>query len=150
MFRGTHSVKLDIKGRLAIPARQRERLCEVGEGRLVITAAPSRCLLVYPETSFRELERKLAAMPDFSGAAESLKRVLIGYANDVEPDAQGRVPLTPPQRNYAKLDKDVVLVGQINRFELWDEAAWQQELDRSASLTTEMLAADPNTAGFRL
>ena len=147
-FRGTAFLNLDDKGRLAIPARQREVLLRGDGARLVITAHPQRCLLVYPEPTFTELEAKLIAMPAHREETAALQRLIIGHANDVEPDAQGRVPLTPAQRAYASLDKRVVLVGVGNRMELWDEAAWQQTMQIVESIDLARLAADPATAGF--
>jgi len=150
VFTGTQVLSLDDKGRLAIPARQRERLAKVCDSRLVITADPQRCLLVYPEPTFDELARKLNALPAFAKETRALQRLLIGYANEVEMDGQGRVLLTPAQRDYARLDKRVVLVGQYNRFELWDEAAWQQTLAESEAVSLEALSGHPDTALIRL
>lgn len=148
MFRGTHLLNLDAKGRLAIPARQRERLARICDSRLVITAHPHRCLLVYPEPAFEEMERKLNAMPAHSEETEALQRLVIGYAHDVEMDAQGRVLVTPAQRKFASLDKVVALVGRVNRFELWDEAAWQKTIGEAEMVDLKRLAANPETASF--
>lgn len=147
-FRGTAYLNLDDKGRLAIPARQREILSRGDCSRLVITAHPHPCLLIYPEPTFAEVEAKLVAMPAHREETALLQHLIIGYANDCEPDAQGRVPLTPPQREFAGLDKRVVLVGAGNRMEVWDEAAWQQRMQVVRSLDLTKLAADPATASF--
>jgi MraZ protein len=135
---------------MAIPARQRDRLAEVCDSRLVITADPQHCLLVYPEPTFAEMARKLNEMPAFAPQTRALQRLLIGLANEVEMDAQGRVLLTPSQREYAQIDKRVVLVGQVNRFELWAEDAWQQTLRESQEISLESLSENPATAAFQL
>ena len=125
---------------MAIPARQRDRLAQVCDSRLVITADPQHCLLVYPEPTFAEMARKLNEMPAFAPQTRALQRLLIGLANEVEMDAQGRVLLTPSQREYA----------QINRFELWAEDAWQQTLRESQEISLESLSENPATAAFQL
>lgn len=148
MFRGTQFLSLDAKGRLAIPSRQRERLTQLCDAHLVITAHPQRCLLIYPEPGFAELERKLNAMPAHLEETTALQRLLIGYANDVDMDAQGRVLLTPAQREFAALEKRVALVGMVNRFELWDEAAWQATIKAAEGVDLSRLADNPETASF--
>jgi MraZ protein len=114
----------------------------------VITAHPQRCLLIYPEPGFAELERKLNAMPAHLKETTALQRLLIGYANDVDMDAQGRVLLTPAQREFAALDKRVALVGMVNRFEIWDEAAWQATIKDAEEVDLSSLAENPETATF--
>ena len=124
MFRGVSVLNLDAKGRLAIPARYREQLQACCASRLVITVDADHCLLIYPEPNWVEIERKLERLPSFNPTARKLQRLYIGHAQDVEMDAQGRVLLPPSLRSFASLDKRVALVGQGNKFELWDEDAW--------------------------
>lgn len=124
MFRGVSNLSLDSKGRLAIPARYRDRLESFCASRLVITVDSDRCLLIYPEPTWTEIERKLQQLPSFNPAARKLQRLYIGHAHDTEMDAQGRVLLPPELRKFAALDKRVALVGQGNKFELWDEDTW--------------------------
>ncbi|WP_408034163.1 division/cell wall cluster transcriptional repressor MraZ [Thiorhodovibrio winogradskyi] len=144
-------MNLDAKGRLAIPARQRERLARMCDSRLVITADPQHCLLVYPETTWAEIEHKLMKLPSFDPTSRSMQRLLIGYANDVEIDTQGRVMVTSEQREYANLDKRVALVGVGNKFELWDEAIWRQTLkDAEASFDMANLAASPELGSLSI
>jgi MraZ protein len=124
LFRGVSILNLDAKGRLAIPARYREQLQACCASRLVITVDADHCLLIYPEPNWVEIERKLERLPSFNPTARKLQRLYIGHAQDVEMDAQGRVLLPPSLRSFASLDKRVALVGQSNKFELWDEDAW--------------------------
>lgn len=144
-------MNLDAKGRLAIPARQRERLAKMCDSKLVITADPQHCLLVYPDTTWAEIEHKLMKLPSFDKKSRALQRLLIGYANDVELDSQGRVLLTSEQREYAHLDKRAALVGVGNKFELWDEAAWRTTLEEAeASFDMASLAESPELGSLSI
>jgi MraZ protein len=150
LFRGTHYLNVDAKGRLAIPASQRTLLADFCDSKLVVTADPQRCLIVYPEPHFAEVERKLNAMPAFADATRVLQRLLIGYATSVQPDAQGRILLSPSQRDFARLDKQVALVGVGNRYELWDEGVWREKLSEAENFDLKSLANDPAMADFTL
>lgn len=129
MFRGVSTLNLDAKGRFAIPTKYRERLVESCNSQLVITVDKDRCLLIYPEPVWIEMENKLKALPSFNKATRILQRLYIGHAHEVEMDGQGRVLLPPKLRNFAGLDKRVALVGQGERFELWDEDVWDKQRD---------------------
>ncbi len=129
MFRGVSTLNLDAKGRMAIPTRYRERLQETCASQLVLTVDRDRCLLLYPEPEWVEIERKLKALPSFNKAARTLQRLYIGHAHDVEMDGQGRISLPAELRSFANLDKRVALVGQGNKFELWDEGTWSGKRD---------------------
>jgi len=124
MFRGISPLTLDSKGRLAVPARHREALARQCEGMLVVTVDYDGCLLLYPLPEWEEIERKLVRLPSFNEHSRRMQRVFLGHATECELDGNGRVLLPPPLRAYAKLEKAVVLVGQGNRFEIWDEATW--------------------------
>ncbi len=112
MFRGGTPISLDNKGRLAVPAKYREDLLSLCGGRLVITADPSKCLLVYPHTVWEPIEQKLNSLSSFNPQTRSLQRLLVGNASDVDMDGAGRILVPPPLRHFAGLTKDVVLVGQ--------------------------------------
>ncbi|MCB2263141.1 MAG: division/cell wall cluster transcriptional repressor MraZ [Candidatus Thiosymbion ectosymbiont of Robbea hypermnestra] len=129
MFRGVSFLSLDTKGRLAIPARYRERLLSCCNARLVLTVDRDRCLLLYPEPTWTEIERKLDQLPSFNEQARMLQRLYIGHAQEVDMDGQGRVLLPLALRSFASLDKRVALVGQGKRFELWDEDTWNGRCD---------------------
>ncbi len=122
MFRGINAINIDGKGRLAVPTRYREALSE----SLVLTIDPEeRCLLLYPASEWQVIEDNLQRLPSFNAAARRIQRLLIGHATDVALDGNGRVLLPPLLREYAELDKRVVMIGQSNKFEVWDEAFWQ-------------------------
>jgi MraZ protein len=130
VFRGINPLNLDAKGRLAMPVKYRDRLQEGCHGQLVLTVDRARCLLVYPLPEWEEIERKLVKLPSFNERTRSLQRLLIGHATEVELDGAGRILLPPPLREFAALDKRVVLIGQGNRFELWDEGNWEERREQ--------------------
>lgn len=126
MFRGVHTLNLDAKGRLAIPTRYRDPLQQQGDGSLVVTVDPDHCLLLYPLPEWVEIERKLMRLPTLNPHVRRLQRLLVGHATECEIDGSGRILLPPPLREFAQLDKRVVLVGQGNKFELWEESTWNE------------------------
>ena len=142
MFRGANKLTLDIKGRMVMPTRYRERLQERCGGKLVVTVDKDQCLLVYPMPDWEEIERKLMKLPTFNERARRLQRLMVGDATELDLDAQGRVLLPPNLREFAALTRDAVLIGQGLRFELWDEEKWNQRRDEW--LASEESAADPS------
>lgn len=129
MLRGAHAISLDSKGRLAIPTRFRDRFRDEIEGLLVCTIDIfDPCLLIYPLNEWELIEKKLRALSSTQPQERRLQRVLLGHATECELDAQGRVLVSNPLRQHAGLDKKIMLVGQLNRFELWDETRWQQQI----------------------
>lgn len=127
MFRGINAVVLDAKGRIALPTRYREQLQNTNTTQLILTIdTESPCLLLYPLSEWEIIEEKLQALPSFKEAVRRIQRLLIGHATELELDNSGRLLLPPLLREYAKLDKRVMLVGQAKKFELWDETQWQE------------------------
>lgn len=126
MFRGINSITIDGKGRLAVPTRYRDALTAQDKVSLVVTIDPEEtCLLLYPAEEWQIIENKLQSLPSFNVAARRIQRLLIGHATDVELDSNGRILLPQLLRDYAQLDKKVVMIGQGNKFEVWDESLWQ-------------------------
>ena len=144
MFQGATALSLDVKGRLAIPARHREALVEAADGQLVLTAHPHRCLLLYPEPAWLPIRDKVLATSSLNPQAASIKRLLVGNARDETLDSAGRLLIAPELRQFAGLEKQVWLVGQGSHFELWSDAGWQQQQEAMMALVEE--AALP--AGF--
>lgn len=125
MFRGANAISLDAKGRLAMPSRYRDELVARCSGQLIVTIdAVDPCLCVYPLPEWELIENKLRELASFREENRRLQRLLIGNAVDLELDASGRFLVPPRLREYAKLDKRAMLVGQLNKFQLWDEDAW--------------------------
>jgi MraZ protein len=129
-FRGVSNLSLDAKGRIVLPARYRERLAEICNSQLVITIDTDQpCLLIYPLNEWELIEEKIEALPSFNPTTRRIQRLLIGHATDVEVDGNGRTLLSTPLREYAKLGRKVVLIGQGKKFELWDEDLWAQRME---------------------
>lgn len=144
MFQGSNSINMDAKGRIAIPTKCREQLASVCAGQIVITAhIQERCLAIYP---IREWENnvlpQIQALPTVYKAAARAQRLVIGYANEMLIDSNGRVLIPPTLREYASLEKRLMLVGLGNKFELWDDDAWMATLagDSDDPLPDAMLA----------
>ena len=149
MFQGAAQLNLDSKGRLAIPARYRDMLLAHCAGNMVLTAdAADCCLLFYPQPEWPPIREKLLKLSALDPKIRALQRRLIGYAEDVVMDGAGRVLISPVLRNYAMLDKRVMLVGQGNKFELWDEAKWQAQQEAALSFMSGELP--PDLEGFTL
>jgi len=129
VFRGATKVSLDAKGRMAIPTRYRERLAARCAGEIVITVDRDHCLLVYPLPDWEELERKLVRLPSMNPVARNIVRIMVGYATEVDMDASGRVLVSRELRDFAALEKQGMLIGQGNKFELWDEQTWNEKRD---------------------
>jgi len=130
VFRGATKITLDAKGRLAIPARYRERLAARCDGQLICTVDQDYCLLLYPLPDWEEIERKLMRLPSFNRNARRLQRLMVGYACELELDGHGRVLLPRELREFAQLERQVILIGQGNKFELWDETRWSERRDQ--------------------
>ena len=148
MFRGVTALTLDSKGRLAMPAKYRDVLQLRAGGKLVVTADSALCLLLYPAPDWEPIQERLMGLSSFNARTRDLQRLLVGNASDVEMDAAGRILLPGPLRKFAALDKDVALVGQGARFELWDEVKWAEHMERSIALTEN--GTPPELEGFSL
>jgi len=129
VFRGVNALNLDTKGRMAMPARYREQLLLQCQGQLIVTIDRDRCLLVYPQPEWELLERKLVDLPNLQGQNRRLQRLMIGYATECGMDGNGRILLPPPLREFAGLEKRVMLIGQGIKFELWDERTWNDRCE---------------------
>lgn len=124
MFQGTTQLNLDGKGRVAVPVRYRDGLLARDAGALVLTADVDGCLLLYPQAAWQPICDQLLRLSALQPQARALQRLLIGYAESVQMDNAGRVLISPTLRQYAHLDKRVMLVGLGNKFEVWDENRW--------------------------
>jgi MraZ protein len=130
VFRGANAINLDAKGRLAMPSRYRDEIVSRSAGQLIVTIdAIDPCLCVYPLPEWEIIETKLRELPSLREETRRLQRLLIGNAVDIELDSAGRFLVPPRLREYARLDKHAMLVGQLNKFQLWDENAWNALAD---------------------
>ena len=126
MFRGANEITIDAKGRMAMPARYRDELMALGGGEMVITVdiKQDNYLLLYPKPMWERFEAQLMDMP-YDEGVRMVQRRMLGNALEVTIDSQGRLLISSLLRKQASLDKRAVLIGQANRFELWDEATWE-------------------------
>jgi MraZ protein len=144
VFQGAAQLNLDTKGRLAIPARHRDALAQAGDGHLVLTAHPHRCLLLYPAPAWEPIRDRILATPSFDPRSAAAKRVLVGNARDSEIDAAGRILIAPELRDYAGCEKQVWLVGMGSHFEIWSDAGWRRQHETAF----EALAGNEPPPGF--
>lgn len=143
MFRGINTAKLDAKGRMALPTRYRDIVTVISEGKLVVTIdMREKCLLMYPLPEWEVVQRKLEDLSNISPRARLLQRLLIGHATDMELDSNGRLLLPQMLRDYAELEKSLVLVGQGNKIEIWSEDNWQSRMAHWLSDESGDLLAD--------
>ena len=124
MFLGTHSPRLDDKGRLILPAKFREQM----EAGVVVTRGQERCLYVFPAAEFERLAEQLRQAPVTSKQARDYLRVFLSGASDEIPDKQGRITIPNALRGYAGLDRDCAVIGAGQRVEIWDAGAWEAYL----------------------
>jgi len=131
MYRGLNAISLDAKGRMIIPTRYRLRLQDTCTGKVVVTIDTEEpCLLMYPLPEWEIIEAKITALSSFNQSTRRIQRLLLGHATELELDGTGRLLLPPPLRQYAHLEKDVMLVGQGKKFEIWSEQRWLENRDK--------------------
>ena len=126
-FHGASVLTLDAKGRLAIPTKHRDALVAAGK-TLVLTAHPDGCALLYPEPAWERVRAQVEKFPSFHPQASWWKRLLLGFEEHVSPDGSGRILVSGALRQHARLERDVMLVGQGGYFELWDAGLWNTKL----------------------
>jgi len=126
VFRGINPINLDAKGRVALPAKYRDRVADRCDGHMVLTVHPfDRCLLLYPLADWEVIEAQVNALPNStSRQARRLQHLMVGYATELDLDAANRLLLPAMHRDHAELDKRLILVGQGQKFEVWNEARW--------------------------
>jgi len=147
VFQGANELSLDAKGRLAVPTRHRDAL-QSGGSAVVLTAHPDGCLLLYPRLAWEPIGARVQALSSFNEQARWWQRLLVGFAEELEPDAQGRILVSPALRKFASLKKDVMLVGQGSHFELWDVELWNEMLQKAISQAAS--SPPPGTENFSL
>lgn len=129
VFQGANQVNLDAKGRMAVPTRARDPLTQGGTVKLVLTAHPDSCLLLYPAPAWEPIRAQVMSFPSLDKQASLWKRLLVGFAQDVEPDSAGRLLIPPELRDFAHITRQVMFVGQGSHFEIWDLEAWKTQLE---------------------
>ena len=128
MFRGSSNHTIDPKGRIIIPARFRDTLrTENGNGAMVTVM--DNCLFAFPFETWFEIENKIMSLPTTNTYMRRFRRVFIGEASECKCDRQDRILVPPTMREYAGLEKDIVLVGMLDHFQIWSKQKWEEEND---------------------
>ncbi|MDG2106884.1 MAG: division/cell wall cluster transcriptional repressor MraZ [Gammaproteobacteria bacterium] len=138
MFKGIHNINLDGKGRLTIPTKYRNTISDQSNGNMVVTIdSEEKCLLLYPATIFSNIESKINDLPSFTKNTRRIQRLLIGHAEDLELDSNGRILLPKPLRLVAEMSKKVTLIGQGQKFEIWSDDIWNNKVNKWRSEETD-------------
>ena len=128
MFKGISNLNIDTKGRASMPQRYRNDFCIKNKCKLVITADKDKCLLIYTHNNWNIIEKKLSNLPSYNKEARFIQRLVIGHATESEIDSQGRFLIPNPLREYAGIQKKIILLGQGSKFELWSETIWNKKM----------------------
>ncbi len=139
---GDYTHTIDAKGRVIIPSKFREILGDV----FIITKGFDNSLTIYSTKDWEKLEEKLSEMSMINSDARVVRRMIVGSASEVVPDKQGRIILTASQREYARIDKDVVFSGNLDHVEVWSKEEW----DQAQHMDTDAAAEKLYQAGIRL
>ncbi|BAS12898.1 MULTISPECIES: division/cell wall cluster transcriptional repressor MraZ [Arthrobacter] len=142
MFLGTHSPRLDEKGRIILPAKFREELAD----GLVLTRGQERCIYVFSQREFERIHESMREAPISSKQSRDYIRVFLSGASDEVPDKQGRVTIPPALRSYAGLERELAVIGAGTRAEIWDAQAWDEYLAEKEAAFSE--TDDDNLPGF--
>jgi len=141
VFRGSFEHTVDTKGRVSVPSRFRDIIAERYEGKLVLAMDYDKCLTVYPLEEWEKLEAKISALPMMKQEVKDFTRFFFSSATECELDKQGRILIPPAHRAHAAIAKNVVLVGIINKLEIWDSEAWEARHSQNGDKINETLAS---------
>ncbi len=133
VFQGAAQISLDAKGRMTVPTRTRDPLTQGGTVKLVLTAHPDGCLLLFPSPAWEPIRARVMSFPSLDRQFSVWKRLLVGFAQDVEIDGAGRLLLPPEMRDFAHINRQVMFVGQGSHYEIWDLEQWRQQLENLRS-----------------
>lgn len=140
MFRGSFEHSVDSKGRVSVPSRFREILTERYEGKLVLTMDFDKCIMVYPLEEWERVEEKIKTLPQSQKEVKDYTRFVFSNAAECELDKQGRILIPPPLREGARINKSVMVVGILNKMEIWDKAAWDARKSQTGDKIGEVLS----------
>ena len=141
MFRGSFEHSVDTKGRVSVPSKFREIIADRYEGKLVLTMDLDRCIMVYPLEEWERVEEKIKAMPQSRPEVKDYMRFIFSNAAECELDRQGRILIPPPLRESARIAKGVIVVGMLNKMEIWDKSAWDARKSQTSDKIGEVLSA---------
>lgn len=148
MFRGSSNHTIDPKGRIIIPARFRDRIKSNGGNGIMVTVM-DKCLFAFPFDAWYEIEDRIMSLPTTNTYMRRFRRVFIGEAAECKCDKQDRILIPPTLREYAKLEKEIVLVGALKHFEIWSKELWNAEkTELGNDLLREELSAEIDNLGL--
>ena len=140
MFRGSFEHTVDTKGRVSVPSRFRELLAERYEGKLVLTMDFDKCIMVYPLEEWERVEEKIKSLPQSQKEVKDYTRFVFSNATECELDKQGRILIPPSLREGARISKSVIVVGILNKMEIWDKGAWDTRKSQTGDKIGEVLS----------
>ncbi len=149
-FRGATTLSLDAKNRLAVPTKYRQAILDACAGHLVLTVHPHGCLMLYPQPAWEPVEKDLMSRPSFDEDVSMMQRTVVGMAEDLEMDGTGRILVSNVLKNFAGLDKEVMLVGQLARFEIWNLDVWNEKMARLMPTTGQKFVMPAALSDFSL
>jgi MraZ protein len=141
MFRGSYEHTIDSKGRVSVPSKFRDIIAERFDGRLVLAMDYDKCLTVYPLEEWEKLEEKIKTLSMMKQEVKDFRRFLLSSATECELDKQGRILIPLAHREHSGIKKSVILVGIIEKIEIWDAKAWEARNNQSGDKIGEALAA---------
>ena len=141
MFRGSFEHSVDSKGRVSVPSRFRDIIAERFEGKLILTMDLDQCVMVYPLEEWERVEEKIKALPQSQKEVKDYMRFIFSNASECELDKQGRILIPPTLRERAGLQKSVMVVGIINKMEIWDSASWEARRSQTGDKIGEVLSS---------
>ena len=141
MFRGSFEHSVDAKGRVSVPSRFRDILAERYEGRLVLTMDFDKCIMVYPLEEWERVEEKIKSLPQSQKEVKDFTRFVFSNATECELDKQGRILIPPSLREGARISKAVMVLGMLNKMEIWDKVAWDARKSQTGDKIGEVLSA---------
>ena len=147
MFRGLNKICLDTKGRITLPVRYKESLSLLSSNLLICTIDQDHCLLLYPFKYWEQIEKQIMELPTLNPTSRRLQRLMVGHAAELEMDSNGRILIPKELRNFAKLRKQVMLVGQGKKIELWKYEDWNKGREKWLSTKDVDLSNLPSELG---
>jgi len=129
MFRGLNKISLDTKGRISIPTRYRSELAKYDSNKLICTIDIDQCLLLYPKKIWLKIEKTIMALPSLDKSSRILQRLMVGHASELAVDSHNRILVPLELREFSGINKSAMLIGQGQRFEIWNYDSWTKSRD---------------------
>ena len=142
MFRGLNKISLDAKGRVSIPTKYRNELIKISKNKLICTIDLDHSLLLYPLNQWLKIEEKIMKLPSLDNSSRKLQRLLVGHAVEIDIDSSARILIPSELREFSKINKEAMFIGQGKRFEIWDYLTWTKSREKWLEKETLTLPKD--------